>query len=319
MWLWTNGGKDYTGKWPKNEIEEINGLLKRLNQYKPMEIHRAIRTLSDLKFWKGTEFRSFLLYYGMVILKKHLISEQYEHFLLLTCAVRIFYVDAYKIYRHIAKKWLIEYIEGYINIFGIHSIGSNVHNLSHIFDDVECLGSLNEISTYPFENRLSLLKMRVKQPNLPLPQIARRIAELSIDYDTLFGVSTPQQTKPELKLPYKLGDRLVYKTVIIDSDLTLSIQKQCNSWFLTKNDEIVRMQYAFSMNNDIIICGNSLKYKESFFKKTPVSSQRLHIYKSDGDTNDASSYRLDTIKAKMMYFPVSQTDFVFMPLLHTMK
>lgn len=283
-----------------------------------MEIHRAVRTLSNLKFWKGTELRSFLLYYGIVILKEHLTSEQYEHFLLLTCAVRILYVDAYKIYRRIAKKWLTEYIEGYINIFGIHSVGSNVHNLCHIFDDVENLGSLDEISTYPFENRLGFLKMRVKQPNLPLAQIARRIAELSIDYDTLFGVSTPEHTKPELKLPYKLGSRLVYKTIIVDTNLTLSAQKHCNSWFFTKNEEIVRMQYAFSMNNDIIICGNSLKSKDNFFN-TPVSSQRLHIFKSDGDTNDASLYKLDTIKAKMMYFPVSQTDFVFMPLLHTMK
>lgn len=62
--VWTHGDKQYNGKWLKAQTEKFNKDLIALNkQTKPIEIHRSVRGLTDLKFWKGTEFRSFLLYY----------------------------------------------------------------------------------------------------------------------------------------------------------------------------------------------------------------------------------------------------------------
>lgn len=318
---WKDGGVGYNGKWSKQTISELNVRLKQINQTKPVEIHRSLRTLDDLKFWKGTEFRSFLLYYGIVALKEHLSSEEYKHFLLLSCAARIFYADVYRNYRKIAHGYLTRYFEGCLHLYGINSIGSNVHNLVHVYEDVEKFGSLNELSTYPFENRLNFLKNRLKQPSMPLEQISRRIVELTVDYNTLFGTQNLNfQANDEpsyiVKFPYKLNNNLVYKEIVINSNFTLSTRKEKDSWFLTTKNDIIRMKYVTSTDNVILVYGASIRRKENLFIY-PVSSQILHIYKSDGDLNDVTSYELNMIRAKLMFFPYSHEEFVFMPLLHT--
>lgn len=295
--IWTEGKGDYP-KWPKKYTEKFNISLKRLNLQKPKEIHRAVRGVDSLKFWKGTEFRSFMLYYGIVVLKELLPSEVYSHFLLLSCAVRICYSNAYSSYRPISKVSFDKYIEEYINIYGIHSIGSNIHNLSHIFDDVEQFGSLIDISTYPFENRLQFLKSRLKQPKLPLQQITRRLAELSLDYDLLYTrCSSEQSNFPKLRWPYKKDNTTVYKE-IVDISHTISTLKK-GSWFLTVNNDIVSMQYAVKVGNEILIYGFPVKEKKNFFVQ-PCSSERLHIFEITEEMDPIRSFEYGTVKAKMI-------------------
>ena len=45
--------------------------------------------LSDLDRWKATELRSFLLYYGMIVLKDIIDFRTYKHFLSLSISIRI--------------------------------------------------------------------------------------------------------------------------------------------------------------------------------------------------------------------------------------
>lgn len=66
---WTQGTFNFQRKWSANEIQEISDLLQNCNKTLPVEIHRAVRKLDSVRFWKGTEFRTFLLYLGPVILK----------------------------------------------------------------------------------------------------------------------------------------------------------------------------------------------------------------------------------------------------------
>lgn len=115
------------------------------------QIHRKVRTFDYFNNYKGTEYRTFLLYLSIIVLKDFLPIDQYKHFLQLFCAVTICYTNIYKKYLPIAKELFDEYIENYIQIYGIDDIGSNVHNLSHIVDDVNRFGNLSEISTYEFE------------------------------------------------------------------------------------------------------------------------------------------------------------------------
>lgn len=166
--VWQKGATDFDEKWTKNDMKRINIRLKQCRIRKPREIHRQVRGLDHLKFWKGSEFAAFLLYYGMVVLKNIWSERVYNHFMTLVCAITIFSTDVYRDYRVMANEWLRRYVEGNIDIYGIHSISSNVHNLIHIFDDVNRFGHLNSLSTYPFENRLNFLKSRIKQKYLPL-------------------------------------------------------------------------------------------------------------------------------------------------------
>lgn len=312
------GAYGYRKLWTKRDIEQINYMLRQLNGQKPKEIHRAVRGLKDMKFWKATEFRAFLLYFGIVVLKNYLPAEEYSHFILLNCAVRVCYTNAYKPYVEIAKKWFDKYIQDYINIYGSHSIGSNLHNLNHVVGDVQNFGCLMDNSTYPFENRLQFLKSRVKQANLPLQQITRRLVELSVDYDQVYTTNLSQKSMfPRLVFPYKMNDTLVYKELQLDTNFTLSTRRTVDSWFLTTNNNIVKMKYALKNCEQILIHGTPIEKKEIFFNY-PVSSDRLHIFKSNGKTDILKSYELKEIRSKLISL-ADGSDFIFMPLLHTLK
>lgn len=327
---WKFGDTGFGEKWTNSDIKQINIKIDSFKSHKPKEIHRSVRNLDVLKFWKGTELRSFLLYFGMVALKDHLTEEIYNHFMTLVCAVTIFYTDTYKLYQIKADEWLNRYIEGCVNIYGIHSITSNFHNLTHVFDDVKLFGSLQNMSTYPFENRLNFLKLRLKQPNLPLEQITRRLVELSEDYDNLyyFDVSnTPEKDRvPYLKFPFEpehvqfsnpIYHKELYKEISIGSDYTLSAKRKCDSWFLTFSNEIVQFEFSGYTDTKLIIYGKVIVEKTNFFTY-PCSSMYLNIFESNGITENLTSFKLENIKAKMISLP-SKGNFVFIPLLHTLK
>lgn len=259
--VWKDGDtNDFDEKWTKTDINQINNRLKQIKLQKPREIHRAVRGLDDLKFWKGTEFRSFLLYFGMVALKDNLSERIYNHFITLVCAVTVFTSDVYMAYIVKADEWLHRYIERNIDIYGIHSITSNVHNLAHIFKDVSRYGNLNSLSTYPYENRLNFLKSRIKQKHLPLEQITRRIVELSLDYDKLYSYDmSKNEIYPELRFPFQYSnEQMVYKEISFSSDYTISSKSNANKWFLTFSGKIVQMVYAFSTGvNEFYIYGQA--------------------------------------------------------------
>lgn len=88
----------------------------------PTDIHRSVRSLNLFKFWKGTEFRSLLLYVGIVVLKPVLRKEEYEHFLKLFCAVTICSNDKYLMHIDIAENLFNQYIEEFIDLYGLDSI-----------------------------------------------------------------------------------------------------------------------------------------------------------------------------------------------------
>lgn len=71
----------FAAKWSVNEANEVSRFLKKCTM--PSEIHRPVRGLEDLAHWKGTEYRTFLLYVILVALKKYIKSKKiFEHFLL---------------------------------------------------------------------------------------------------------------------------------------------------------------------------------------------------------------------------------------------
>lgn len=60
--IWMFRSKYFKYKWTQNDIIRMNNLLKICNNEMPSEIHRSVRNLHTYTFWKGTEFRTFLLY-----------------------------------------------------------------------------------------------------------------------------------------------------------------------------------------------------------------------------------------------------------------
>lgn len=175
---WRDGKLGFVGKLCARDIETISNALKSVQL--PSEIHRRMRGMDCLSFWKGVEWRSFLNYVGIVVLKNVIGEVVYDHFLLLFVAVTICSNDIYAEYLSVAQLLFEKYITDFTVIYGSQFIGSNIHNLEHIVADVARFGSLPTLSAYPFENSLFVMKNHLRQGNNNLQQIANRIFERNI-------------------------------------------------------------------------------------------------------------------------------------------
>lgn len=199
---WVRGDFNFHTKFSAEDIKNVSMLLRQCNASMPSEIHRAVRGLDTIAFWKGLEFRTFLLYVGPVVLRDYLPNDAYTHFLHIFCASRICSSEKYfniPQYQKVAESLFHDYIEQYIDLYGIDSIGSNVHNLCHIVDDVKRFGILPKISTYPFENMLFFIKNLLRSGRLPLSQVANRLTEMTECTDINYASNTSQA--PEV-FPY---------------------------------------------------------------------------------------------------------------------
>lgn len=284
----------------------------------PSEIHRSIRTFDYIKNWKGTEFRTFILYVGIVVLKDFLSIELFEHFLQLHCAVSICHSNAYTKFLMIAKEYFEEYIENYINIYGEDEISSNVHNLCHVVDDVKRFGNLNEISTYEFENTLGQMKNCLKRCDKPLEQIVRRISEAFLIDRQQWHDENELIFLPSVKYSFKVASSRVerYKQIIYRENIILSSRKFGDKFFLTHENEIVEMDHVVSHNNTFLIFGFALKNNGNYFTH-PYDSTFLNIFLSDLQKENSRYYPINSIKCKLVCLSY-KTDHVLMPLLHSL-
>lgn len=77
---------------PKEKCDFADIELDNLKQYVPSEFVRLPRSLNDIEHWKATEFRTFLLYTGPIVLKGRLRKIFYLHFIKLHCAIKMLYI-----------------------------------------------------------------------------------------------------------------------------------------------------------------------------------------------------------------------------------
>lgn len=258
------------------------------------------------------------IYIGIVVFRDILKKEEYYHFLILCCAVRICASESYTKQLPIAEKMFKSYIKMYIKLYGAHSISSNVHLLSHIVVDMQNTNVKNimELSTYKYENCLRHIGLKIKHGYLPLEQVARRILEsMQLHATKEENIFELTQFEPQLLYPSEPGSTM-YNKIQISSDLMLSNKRFGDSWFFTKNDEIVKIAYATKESGKNQIAGMVITNKNAFFDN-PIDSTKLKIYISDGKTScDLRFFELNCVTAKMFCLPYRE-QFVFMPLEHS--
>lgn len=319
--IWLNGTKTNPKmKWPKATVAIFDKQILDWNRELPSDFCRKMRSLQYLAHWKATEFRHVLLYIGIVAFKDKLTEPEYLNFLRLCLAVRICSSEAYvkkEAYKDIAQTLLSGFCKHFCIIYGFNEIVSNIHNIAHVMDDVNNFGSLNSISTYPFENHLKDIKLQIHPSNSSIEQVSRRLAEISIDRKNNyidFEVRRIEKSCWSPILKYEM-ERNNFKYIKITPNVFLSVKKIGDKWFLTKDDEIVQMKYATIQNQSYLICGSAIKQKFDFFQ-TPYSSHKSNIYSSDSTCLKENFYNVRDIKAKMVCLSYHNQN-VFIPLLHS--
>lgn len=70
-------------------VEKMSKILIEMAPSCPQDFARKPRSLSDLAFYKATEFRRLCLYNGIVVFAQHPDINVYKHFLLLHCRIYI--------------------------------------------------------------------------------------------------------------------------------------------------------------------------------------------------------------------------------------
>lgn len=259
--------------------------------------------------WKGLEYRTFLLYISIVVLKSALPLDIYEYFLTFFCAVTICSSKQHFKFLDLAEALLGHYVEYYRDHYGEDYMSSNIHNLLHLVDEVRKFGELSTFSTYPFESKLYEIKNLLRNGNRPLAQVAKRIAELTYAET---GKPLAVLSGKYLSLNKKSGNSFLK----INFENFMLSTETSDKWFLTKDRRIVEMLCAAVENGQIFIQGKSLQNLQAYFE-TPVKSMYLNIYTADELRKNAPwQYSIEDVKCKLVAVKNGHQT-VFLPLLHT--
>ncbi|KAF2892190.1 hypothetical protein ILUMI_13983, partial [Ignelater luminosus] len=128
-----------------SKTKEISRRLESIKSCIPFEFNRKTPLLLEVSRWKATEFRTTLLYTGYLL----------------------------------AKQLLDNFVKHSETIYGREFLVYNVHMLTHLSEDADVYGSLDNVSSFPFENYLGQSKNLVRCPNNPLQQVCRRLSEIN--------------------------------------------------------------------------------------------------------------------------------------------
>lgn len=119
--------------------------------------------------WKGTELRTFMLYTSLSVLKKYLPEKHYKHYLLFYCSVVILGSEYHcETMIELADKMIKSFLELFKSIYGVQYFTSNLHNLTHLVEEVRRFGVLGKFNAYSFENKHKTIKRMVRSGNLPV-------------------------------------------------------------------------------------------------------------------------------------------------------
>jgi len=189
---WTGGSLSDRSRFKLSDdsLKIISARLARAKEFYPDEFQRDPDTLDHLASWKATQFRSFLLYIGVVVLLGVVSDDQLRHFHLLVVSMRLMCRKLpcnsdgvrTRIVKEIARtsrSLLQEFLkfgnEIYTENFSIY----NVHHVVHIPDDYERFEvPLDFLSSFRYENTNGNVKRLIIGHCKPLTQLENKLSSL---------------------------------------------------------------------------------------------------------------------------------------------
>lgn len=324
---------NFRAKWSANTITLVSHFLIETSM--PVEIKRPLRSLSELKYWKGTEFRTFLLYASPIVMMEFFETETAirDHFLNYFCAITIFSRhDQCRANYYVARSMISDFLKGVKILYGSHMFTSNLHNLSHLADDVERFGPLDTFSAYPFESKLYHLKRLIRTGNLPLAQVSRRIIEIQENMVNQYkrgphNIIVKKKCKDYSTLNESVRQFIqndpsyeVYFFIKLEN-YCLDTSRDNDKWILLKNFNVISMECILHSpeHDSFLLFGYPLKDLADYSVK-PVKSSSLQIYSSNMEVRAPEFNSLDKLYCKMVKVTSykCKPNSVLLPLLHTL-
>ena len=221
-------------KAPLSISGKVSILDKRLLHVKPPSvINRTPRNISNsLKYWKASEYHSFLLFYGVPLLCG-LLPDIYLHcHILFVRGIFLLLKDNITEQNLAAEGCFIEFVAKFNIIYEIKFATLNFHQLVHLVDQVRQLGALWTHACFTFEDKIRVILKFIHGSQYIDGQIitavsfTQKVPELIQDYvDDTCGVKTLKDQLTSAYLPkiqeklsehiYRLG-ALHYNDMIVE-------------------------------------------------------------------------------------------------------
>lgn len=292
-------------------IGSISEALIALKENVPCEFARKPRSLSEIDRWKATEYRQFLLYTGPVVLKHTIHSNLYKNFLLFSVAIHfLLNENLCRTYNQYVKELLETFLQHFYQLYGVDMAVYNVHTLIHLPDQALQFGSLDNISSFPFENYLQKLKRLVRKPEFPLQQVIRRLEEqANCDKEDHTNTSLHMEHIRGPLLPEFVGSTQYQKVKTRNFTIRLNKKDSC----VQIGGKICIVQNIVQNNGEIILLYNRYRQESDFFN-VPLSSMTLGIKNVSALGNTLREAKLEDIEAKCYLIPYLNNHKVAFPL-----
>ena len=279
-------------KHAQKDKDEISKRIEKINETVPNDFQRKLRSLTFILRYKASELRSFLLYYGPIVLKNILRSDLYQNFMKLHVAIKICVNQKFYKMNTLTEKLIDEFILEMAEIYGEHEIVHNVHALHHIPKECEARGVLDNFSCFEFENNMSLIKKLIHSSKNPMQQLQNRIAEInSISH-----------------LPSFFDNYTTLSSEIIDSNRATingykfsTNQRDCYALVDNKSFKITSF---YKKNNHMYAKGQYFKKYNDVFKY-PINSTFLDIFYADSLDKNISIIDVNNIAAKLFLMNIN--------------
>lgn len=317
--MWCNG--KLRCKLSFNQISEISASLAEQKRHIPCEINRKTRSLSESNRWKGTEFRTFVLYTGPVVLKSVLDTDKYVNFLTLHVAITILSNSKHmELYLDYAKLLLKYFVKTFIILYGKENASHNVHNLFHLYNDAVNFGTLQEFSAFAFKNYMQTILKMIRKNEKPLEQIVCRISEQNScakSTDKLRTIREPQLQNLHFNGPIvnniNLNSKLNQYNKIVFKQFILKTTAPDNICCLADGTIIIVKNFILS-NEGTFVIGNKYHSLTDFYSE-PCESSKLGIYIVDR-IGGLQKWDIKQIVYKCLKLKLKNQSVVF-PLLHS--
>lgn len=320
-------------KFQSRIISTISSKLISLENCIPHEFCRKPRSLDDLKRWKATEFRQFILYTGPFVLKFAFLpdhQEIYDLFISLHVSMTILLSPSLCYRRQsYANELLRHFVKSFEATYGRQFITHNFHGLTHLSDDVTSFGPLDICSAFRFENFLHTLKKLVRKGDKPLQQVVNRLNEM-FSSDIKFHpfsktnkfLNRPNITMPCFMNPHSIGpvwedcdSSRQFKSAHFQS-FRLSNSRPNNCCSLSDGSIVLISNFIFSyqFQTMVILCRKFEKVSD-FYGAPFCPSSSLGIFEVDEPSVHTYIKEVSEITNKMVFLSFDDHGIV-VPLLH---
>jgi hypothetical protein len=318
--FWLKGPLDSGIRLQSHSVKQLSQRLENLVNEVPRDFARKPRSIFEIDRWKAVEFRQFLLYSGIAILRGVVSDKVFDHFMLLSVGILLLVHPVYhQTCYNYAHNLLKMFVEQSASIYGPEFVVYNVHCLVHLSADAMTHGSLDSFSAFPFENELKTVKSLVRKAELPLAQVVRRLSEkraVHQSQQTCFATCVVQCEHFLGPVPKGLEHgRQFRKLRLRNMFIQCSSADNC---VVVKDvgpvliENIIQMQNAEVFLVCQVFCnvGNVFSY--------PLESSSLSIFYATGLSGKYATFPVAMINTKCVRLPCGKngSHFTILPLIH---